>query len=178
VITDSISEETLREYYDKNIEMYRVEKVRAKHILFLTVDENEFPYPDAVKESIKTDANNILIEILDGHLDFDVAMRKYSKDPGLKANPDGYLFTRGEMLKAFEDAAFDTEPGRVYPKLAESEIGYHIVKTLDKVTVYTPFENVKDSIYNALRNDVYTELITPLIDEAEIIINTSVYENI
>ena len=175
IITDEITDSTLLEYYEQSKDIYKVEKVRAKHILFSTIDENEYPYPDSVKENIKFDASNVLRYILAGRLNFDVAITMYSKDSGYKTNPDGYLFARGEMVKAFEDVAFATEPGQVYPELVESEIGYHIIQTIEKVTVYTPFENVRDNIYNSIRNDIYYELMTPLVDEAEIIINTTVY---
>jgi len=178
VITDSISEDTLYEYYSQNKELYRVDKVHAKHILFLTVDENEFPYPESVKENIRFEASNVLRFILTDRIDFDTAMNTYSKDPGLKTNPDGYLFERGDMIRVFEDIAFALEPGQIHPELVESEIGYHIIKTIDKITVYTPFESVRDNIYNAMRNDVYYEIITPLVQEAEIIINANVYYNL
>jgi len=178
IITDEITDATLLEYYEQTKEIYRVEKVRAKHILFPTIDENEYPYPDSVKENIKFDASNVLRYILTERLDFDSAIATYSKDSGYKSNPDGYLFARGEMIKAFEDVAFATEPGQVYPELVESEIGYHIIQTVARVTVYTPFESVRDSIYNSLRNDIYYELMTPLVEDAEIIINTNVYYTI
>jgi len=47
-------------------------------------------------------------------------------------------FTRGQMVKAFEDAAFSQEIGKV-GEIVESPFGYHLIK----VTAKTPAKEAK-----------------------------------
>ena len=44
-------------------------------------------------------------------------------------NPDGYVFSKGEMIDAFETAAYSLKIGEI-SKPVKSEYGYHIVKRL------------------------------------------------
>lgn len=56
--------------------------------------------------------------------------KQLSIDSG-SAKRDGNLgyFTRGKMVKPFEDAAFKLEVGQISPPI-KSEFGYHIIKRL------------------------------------------------
>ncbi len=177
VMTDLVSEDTIREYYDAHKDAYLVEKVKAKHILLKTTDEAGYPLPDSAKAKLKEKMNDILAEIKSGAKTFDEQMFKYSEDPGLKTNPDGYLFARGEFAKVFEDTAFSLKPGEMSP-VFESELGYHIVYVVDKMTVYQPFESVKNDIYNIIRNDRYNAVMDEKAAQADIILNVSVYNGI
>lgn len=176
-LTETISDSTLRRYYDENIESYSKDMIKAKHIFLSTVDDLGYPYADSKKVEIKDKMQHILVTILTREVSFDEAMHQYSQDPGLKTNPDGYTFTSGEMVKAFENTAFALSPGEI-SGIVESENGYHIINVIDKFTVYEPFENVKDDIFNSLRNERYYKVLEPFIDSAEIILNTPVYNNI
>ncbi len=84
--------------------------IRAKHIL---VDDEET-------------ANAVLAKVAAGY-DFDELVAEYGKDPGMEVNKDGYVFTYGEMVKEFEDAAFALEAGSVSLPV-KSDFGYHIIK--------------------------------------------------
>ncbi|MCI5971133.1 MAG: peptidylprolyl isomerase, partial [Oscillospiraceae bacterium] len=52
--------------------------------------------------------------------------------PGLSQNPDGYTFTKGDMVKEFEDAAYNLDVGKVSTPV-KSAYGYHIIKVVDKI---------------------------------------------
>lgn len=175
--TETISESTVRRYYDENIESFSRDMVKAKHIFLTTVDDLGYPYADSKKVEIKDKMQHILVTILTGEVSFDEAMHQYSQDPGLKTNPDGYTFTTGEMVKAFENTAFALSAGEI-SGIVESEDGYHIINVVDKFTLYEPFENVKENIFNSLRNERYYKVMDPIIEDAEIILNTPVYNNI
>ena len=43
---------------------------------------------------------------------------------------------------------------------------------------YEPLENVRESIYNTLRNDSYYKIVQPQISDAYVILNTEVYDSI
>ncbi len=61
--------------------------------------------------------------------DFDALIKEYGKDPGTTSNPNGYVFTTGEMVKEFETAAFALEENKI-SKPVKSQFGYHIIKRL------------------------------------------------
>ena len=87
-------------------------------------------------------------------MDFDTAMQEYSEDPGLKSNPDGYTFTRGKMIKEFENAAFDLEVGQVSEPV-KSSFGWHIIKLTDAKT--SSFDEVKNDIYQTLASSAFDD---------------------
>lgn len=101
------------------------------------------------KKEIMEKAQIILSKIRSGE-DFNTLMVANSEDPGIKSNPKGYTFTRGKMVKEFEDAAFSLNVGEV-SSLVETNYGYHIIKLEEKVPVkQLTLDEVKDSIKTSL----------------------------
>lgn len=120
------SEEDIQKYIDENKEMY--ETVTAKHVLIGTVDETGAPLPEDKLKEQEALANDILNRALAGE-DMAALAKEYSEDPGSKDKDGEYTFTRGQMVKEFEDAAFNGKDGEVWPELVKTNYGYHIVKT-------------------------------------------------
>ncbi len=123
-----VSEEDIRQYYNANIEKFKQkESVRARHIL-IKVPENA----DAtVREKARKKAEDLLKRVKAGE-DFKKLASEYSEDPGsAKKGGDLGYFTRGRMVKPFEDAAFSLKPGEV-SGIVKTKFGYHIIKVLDK----------------------------------------------
>ncbi len=161
--TLTVSEDEVKDYIEENY-------IKAKHILFATQDlTTGEPYDQARVDSVKQTALNVLERIKDGG-DFDKLMNEYSEDTGLSENPDGYEFTKGEMVQQFEDAAFELEDGEV-SDLVETGYGIHIIKrvpfviTDEKVSEYTA--NAETMIL-AEKFDEFTE---ELVDKAKIKVN-------
>lgn len=109
----------------------------AKHILLSTKDTaTGADLTDAQKAEKKTKAEALLKElqaITDAaqlEAKFDELMKANSEDPGLSTNADGYIFTTGEMVEAFETATKALEPGKL-SGLVESDYGYHIILRLN-----------------------------------------------
>ena len=177
IMTDEITDEDLNNYYKENSKNYLSEKVTAKQIFIRTVDETGYPYADSVKLERKELAEEILSKIRSGEETFDDMMYKYSQDPGLMAYPGGYTFGRGEMLLAFETAAFGLEKGSI-SDVVESENGYHIIWVMDKYRLYEAFDDVKQDIYNTLRNERYYTEVEPKIKTADIIYNIEIWSSI
>ena len=98
------------------------EFVSAKHILVEAADESA--KPEALSK-----IKDIQAKINAGE-DFDKLMKEFSTDPGLETQPNGYTFTKGQMVEPFEKASFALEVGGV-SDIVETDYGYHIIKRID-----------------------------------------------
>lgn len=83
-----------------------------------------------------------------GGVDFDTLIGLYSEDFAMP--PEGYYFTRGEMIDEFETAAFALAYGEV-SEAVESADGFHIILRLPKEQDYiaSHFEELKSQYQNA-----------------------------
>lgn len=115
------------------IDSGEVSEVKASHIL-INFNENK---DSALKEA------NLIYQRANRGEDFATLARQYSKDPGSgqKGGDLGY-FGKGQMVKEFEQAAFDAEIGTV-TKPVESQFGYHIIKVDDKVDKKYQIETIE-----------------------------------
>lgn len=65
---------------------------------------------------------------------FDQLMGEYNTDPGMTSNPDGYLFTDGDMVASFENAVKSLKIGACTSAPVPSDFGWHIILRLDPTT--------------------------------------------
>lgn len=77
----------------------------------------------------KAKADDVLNQVKAGG-DFATLAKKYSQDSSAGNGGDLGFFSRGQMVKPFADAAFSLKAGEVYPKVVQSQYGYHIIKVL------------------------------------------------
>jgi peptidyl-prolyl cis-trans isomerase D len=151
------TEPDLRAYFDKNKEKYIVKEQRKAQYLLIpipelaptikvsekdiqdawarqphdeTVDASHilFKVDDPSKDAeVRAQAERVLKQIREGGSFAELA-KKYSEDTA-SAPQGGDLgpFTRGRMVKEFEDAAFSLKPGEV-SGLVRTQYGYHIIK--------------------------------------------------
>ncbi len=166
--TDSVKENILNYYYAyKNLS----EKMGT---LYTPTDEelNEIykTYPYANKLTLK--AQHILIskdeageglkkiesllkEARKEGTDFTELMIANSEDPGSQSQPEGYIFSEGEMVDEFYEAALNTPVGEI-SDVFESTYGYHIVKKIAHWENGVPMEEIKDqliSVYSSIEVD-------------------------
>jgi len=85
---------------------------------------------DAAKAAQKTKIENIKKQ-LDAGADFAELAKENSDCPSGKNGGDLGEFTRGNMVKPFEDAAFAQEIGKV-GDIVETQFGYHLIKVTAK----------------------------------------------
>ncbi|MFZ0454759.1 MAG: peptidylprolyl isomerase [Ignavibacteriaceae bacterium] len=77
-------------------------------------------------------ATSILDSIKNG-ASFGEMAKKYSEDVYSKPlGGDIYYITGGMVPESFEDAAYATEPGHVYPHVVKTKFGYHIIKVTER----------------------------------------------
>ncbi len=128
---------------------------RAKHILIQTEGMS-----DSEKAEAKKKAEDLLAQAKEG-ADFDALVAEHSEDPGSKAQPDGYVFTTGEMFQEFEDGVKNIEIGEF--NLVKTIKGYHVIKRL--AIDETP--ELYDQFYaeSGVENQIRSEAITNFIKE-------------
>jgi len=124
----------LAKYYEDNKEYFKYDGLIAKHILLSTQNEDGTEKTSSQIKAVERKANEIYAKINRGG-DFDALMKEHSEDPGLETYPDGYTFTKGEMVEEFEKAAYALEIGEV-SKPVKSQFGYHIIKLVDKIEYF------------------------------------------
>ncbi len=138
-----VSEEELRQYYDENQEELNTVYRKAQHILRLTKDMNTGQALPAEQIAEAEKLAGELEQRAKAGEDFDALMAEYSEDPGSKSQPEGYVFTDGEMDPAFQNGVDQLQPGEI--GLVESSFGYHVLKRLPLT-----FEDVQTNIENLL----------------------------
>ena len=69
-----------------------------------------------------------IMEELKGGAKFEALAKKYSTCPSGKRGGNLGSFDRGQMVKAFETAAYALSPGQVSPEPVKTQFGYHIIK--------------------------------------------------
>jgi peptidyl-prolyl cis-trans isomerase D len=137
-----VSDDQLKVQYQNNIQQYQVpNRVRAEHILFMTVGKT-----DAEVDEIKKTAEDVLKQAEKGAKFEDLA-KKYSEDPGSKEKGgDLGWITHGQTVPEFEKTAFGLDKGQI-SDLVKTQYGFHIIKVLEKETARTKtFDEVKDSL--------------------------------
>ena len=141
------SADEIQSFYDRNLKQFsHPEQVRARHIL-IALSANASPTEQA---AAKAKAEDILAKVKAG-ADFAKLAGQYSDDSGTRTR-GGELgtFVRGEMVKPFEDAAFQLKPGQF--TLVQTQFGYHIIQVEEvKPASEDTLEQAKPKIIAALR---------------------------
>jgi hypothetical protein len=160
-------------YPDEDVMAYAEDNglMAAKHILLLTVDTSTGEALDddtiAEKKALAEDLNAQLQAVADDQdamvALFDELMDEYTEDTGYAYYPDGYIFSDGEMVEAFEDAVKALDENYGLSEIVESEYGYHIIL---RIPVNPDATAGTDSYGNAysLRNIAASEQFSGLMD--------------
>jgi peptidyl-prolyl cis-trans isomerase D len=125
------------------------ERVQARHILLNSA-------PDAAEEdktAVRAAATALLERVTAGE-DFAALAEEHSEDSasGTKGGDLGF-FTRGRMVKAFEEAAFSLSAGEV-SDIVETQFGFHIIKVEAKEAEQArPLEEVAEEIREELMSE-------------------------
>ena len=137
----------IQSYYESNKEKFKLpESVHARHILISKDSKDD----DKAKAGKKAKAELIRKKLADG-ADFADLADKYSDCPSKKNGGDLGEFTKGQMIKPFERAAFSQKINEI-GSVVETDFGYHIIEILDKkeATVKALDESLKNRISSVL----------------------------
>jgi peptidyl-prolyl cis-trans isomerase C len=150
----AVTDEAVKKRYEAEVaKIVPEEEVHAAHILVETEDEAK-----------------AIIKELDGGGDFAKLAQEKSKDPGSgKMGGDLGFFTKGKMIKEFEDAAFALEPGKYTEKPVKSQYGYHVIKSVEKRKQPLPtYDQVKDQVRQLVLRDTFVDTVSKLRTDGKV----------
>ena len=151
------AEGDIQKFYDENPKYFeQPEQAHAAHIL-LRVPPNSTPEQ---KMEVQTRLEGIRADIENKKITFAEAATKYSDDKG-SAQKGGDLgfFSRGRMVKPFEDAVFSSTAGTLTP-IIETQFGYHLIEVIEiKPAGKMSLEEAKDKIKTYLESKTKQELV-------------------
>ncbi len=162
-----IAEAEIKQLYEANKARFEKapEEVKAAHILLMV---NEGADEGAVLSRVK----EIRKKALAGQ-DFGELAASYSEEPGAaeRRGELGY-FTRGQMVKPFEDAVFVMKVGEISAPV-KTRFGYHLIKLLDRLPAgRRSFEQAKEMLSRAIldqqKRQRFMAFLTELRMKAEI----------
>ncbi|MBS1969686.1 MAG: SurA N-terminal domain-containing protein [Bdellovibrionales bacterium] len=151
-----------QDYFEKNKGDYASdEEVRAQHIL---VQVKQGASPEDDKKALAK-AQDLLKK--SASMDFGKLAAANSDDPGSKTkNGDLGFFSRGKMVKEFDDAAFGAPVGKVTGPV-KTAFGYHLIKVTDKKPAVEPnFDKQKIQVAQKLLANEKIAADMKVLDEA------------
>jgi len=150
-IEQQTGEDVLRARYDEFVKTSEPDpSVHARHIL--------------VKEEAEAKA---IIKELDGGADFMELAKAKSVGPSGPQGGDLGFFKAGQMVPAFEEAAFAMDPGTYSKAPVQSRFGWHIIK-VEARNDFPAFEEKADELRQQMSGEILTKLVEGLREGASI----------
>jgi peptidyl-prolyl cis-trans isomerase C len=155
----ALSKEDAKKYYQSNsAKFHQPERVRAQHILIKLESGADEPKKAEARKKLE----GVKKRVLAGE-DFGKLAKEYSEGPSNVREGDLGYFTRGRMVKPFEDAAFKLAPNEI-SDIVETQFGYHLIKVLDHQAGKDPsFDEVEPRVMAILRNERIQQKLDPYL---------------
>ena len=164
----SISADDIKKFYSDNPDYFKTDdSVRASHILVKTEENaDEKTVAEARK---KIDA---ILATVRGGADFAAVAKEKSEGPSGPNGGDLGYFGKGQMVPAFEEAAYKLKVGEI-SDVVKTQFGFHIIKLVDvKKAGVTPIAEVEESIEMFLKRqkgeEVFREFVAKLLSSASV----------
>lgn len=159
----------VKEFFEKNQQRYdEPEQVQASHILI------RVPQGAAAEEKAKKKAraDEALKKAKAKGADFAAIAKEYGEDPTKDRGGDLGYFTKGRMVKPFEDAVWALKKDQI-SGVIETQFGFHVIKKVDhKPARKKPFKEVEEQIKKSLeakkRNEAIRDALAKWKNEAKI----------
>jgi peptidyl-prolyl cis-trans isomerase D len=161
-INETVSPEEIKAYYDANKNDFQQEsEVNARHILIAVDKDASEKDVAAAEKKIK----KILAKAKSGQ-DFAKLAKKYSEGPSSTKGGELGWFSRGSMVKPFEEAAFALKKGEISEPV-RTRFGWHLIKVEDVHEAgQKELDQVKDDISNIIAEEKAADSITDKLDHA------------
>lgn len=159
----SVSDADIKSYYEQNAKRFTEEQQRrASHILIKAGKEASAAEKAAAKEK----AEKLLAELRKTPADFARLAKENSQDPGsAERGGDLDFFSKGMMVKPFEDATFALKKGEI-SNVVESDFGYHIIQLTDiKPGATKSLDEVKGEIAAEIKKQLTAKKFAELAEQ-------------
>ncbi|SFE36512.1 SurA N-terminal domain-containing protein [Nitrosomonas sp. Nm166] len=146
---ETVSDEAVNAYFaEHQDEFSQPEERKASHILIsVSTDASEDE-----RRLAREKAENILEQVKQNPEQFGEIAKEHSDDPGSAARGgDLGFFSRGVMVKSFEDKIFSMQLGEI-SDIVETDFGLHVIQLTDIKEQRRPsLEDVREQIENKLK---------------------------
>jgi parvulin-like peptidyl-prolyl isomerase len=156
-----VTDEEVEKYYKEHRSQYETPESRdVRHILISCNTA-------AACTKAKATASKLYDQLKDG-ANFAALAKKYSDDPGSKAQGGKLTVARGQTVAPFDQTAFLLAKGQISRPL-KTQYGYHIIQPLSNVKPkkVTPFSQVKESIRQQLLQQKRNEEMNTWVEETK-----------
>jgi len=164
-----VTDKEISDFYNKNIDKFkRPESVHARHILIAKASGDT----DKTKAEKKGKAEALRKQLASG-ADFAELAKQHSDCPSKKDGGDLGTFSRGQMVKPFEDAAFSQEKNAIGP-VVETDFGFHIIQVLERLSPHVAKldgelkKQIRTVLENQKQQGAFDSLVTRLKARANI----------
>ncbi|MEO0288147.1 MAG: peptidylprolyl isomerase [candidate division WOR-3 bacterium] len=125
-VPPAVSDQEAKEYFERKKYIFQ----KDQQVVISYVEVPKTPSTEDILNA-KENIEGLRNDILNGNLTFEKAAQLYSDDYGSAANGGslGY-FKKGQMVKEFEDAAFNLKAGEI-SKPVKTIYGWHLIKVDD-----------------------------------------------
>lgn len=156
-----VGDAELKSYYEQNVTEFRTERsVRARHILFRLAEDAGGDEEKKIRERAE-----FVLGKARGGTEFAALAQEFSQDPSGPAGGDLGWFSAGQMVPAFEQAAFALGKGEV-SDLVRTPFGYHIIKIEDIREAGTPpFEQIRETVVRKRAESAARAAVAIRVDE-------------
>lgn len=143
----TVADEEIRAYYDGHPDLFKKSaEIRASHIL-IKVDSGS----DESQKAVSYKKIEEVQKKIEQGGDFAALAKEFSEGPSNVKGGDLGFFKRGQMVKPFEEVAFDMAPGEV-SDIVETRFGYHLIKVFEKKPeTISEYGEVKDKLQQFLK---------------------------
>ena len=166
------SDEEIKKYYNDNKKKFDTpEKAHARHILIKSDDKDN----EKIKGEKKSKIDALRKQLLEG-ADFEKLAKENSDCPSGKKGGDLGEFSRGRMVKPFEDAAFSQKVNEI-GQVIQTKFGYHIIQVIEhneakQQTLVEVKDTIKQTLENQKKQEITKNYITGIKEKAKIVYGT------
>jgi peptidyl-prolyl cis-trans isomerase C len=155
-----VSDEELKEAYEKFTEQAKRTEYKARHILV----DDQAKAEELIKQLDKSKGK-----------DFEKLAKENSLGPTAEKGGDLGWFDARQMVKPFSDAVSALEPGSWTEQPVQTQFGWHVILLEETRTAEPPtFEEAKANLEAAVKRQKVAEALAELRNKADLELNTDV----